>query len=128
MEKAQVERAPRPSDSEDGTAYEPTHVDSRRISYYDIHHVPTVDGPVMSQSDVQGKAICPFLMYSIVVIGASAFLYGYDNAIVSPVAALEPFVSTSESLVALTDSFRLRNIKESIQSQARLFSPPTINP
>lgn len=66
--------------------------EGRRKSYADVYRHPSVAGPVMNEEDVSGKAMCPMLMYSIVVIGASAFLYGYDNAIVSPVAALEPFV------------------------------------
>lgn len=81
------------SGSDEGTAYDPVHVDQRRPSYYDVHHTTSVSGPVMAEADAKGgKAMCAMLMYHIVVIGASAFLYGYDNAIVSPVAALEPFV------------------------------------
>lgn len=94
MEKKEaiVEVPPGRSDSDDATAYDPVHVDHRRVSYFDVHNVDSVDGPVMSEADAKGKAMCPMLLYSIVVIGASAFLYGYDNAVVSPVAALEPFV------------------------------------
>lgn len=74
------------------TAPIPSHVEHRRPSYLDIHEVQGLNGPAMSTADARGKAMCPMLIYSIIIIGASAFLYGYDNAIVSPVAALEPFV------------------------------------
>lgn len=97
--------------SDDGAAYGPVHDDNRRVSYYDVHSTAGVDGPIMSEADATGKAMCPMLMYSIVVIGASAFLYGYDNAIVSPVAALQPFVS-----IDLTQSYLPRLANELVRS------------
>ena len=47
----------------------------------------------MAEDDPRGKAMCSMLLYSIIVVGTPAFLYGYDNTIVSPVAALQPFAS-----------------------------------
>lgn len=37
-------------------------------------------------------AVNILLIYSCVVFAAASFLYGYDNAVVGPVAALGPFV------------------------------------
>ena len=60
----------------------------RRASYFDVNGVASVSGPVISEADAKGKVMCPMLLYSIITIGASSFLFGYDNAIISPVVSL----------------------------------------
>jgi hypothetical protein len=40
-----------------------------------------------------GKAINAQLIFACTVFGAASFLFGFDDKIISPVAALVPFVS-----------------------------------
>jgi hypothetical protein len=40
-----------------------------------------------------GKAINARLIFACTVFGAASFLFGFDDKIISPVAALVPFVS-----------------------------------
>lgn len=44
-----------------------------------------------------GKAINPQLIFTCIVFGAASFLFGFDDKIISPVAALPAFVSGSAS-------------------------------
>lgn len=90
--EATVQQLARESISDDGTAFDSTEFDSGNVSYYNVHNVPLFEGPVMSDADASGKAMCPMLLYSIVVIGASLFLYGFDNVVVGSVTALRQFV------------------------------------
>jgi hypothetical protein len=46
----------------------------------------------------QGRAINALLVFACAVFGAASFLFGYDDKLISPVAALAPFVSISPSL------------------------------
>lgn len=122
MEKSVAQQqALSPKISEDGTAYEPTHADSRRVSYYNIHVSDGVDGAVMDEAHVSGKAMNFFQMYSIIVIGASAFLYGYDNAIVSPVAALHPFIEHYQGINPNTGTYVF-----TANNQSLIFSVPIV--
>jgi len=40
-----------------------------------------------------GNAINAWLIFTCTVFGAASFLFGFDDKIISPVAALVPFVS-----------------------------------
>lgn len=40
-----------------------------------------------------GNAINAWLIFTCTVFGAASFLFGFDDKIISPVAALTPFVS-----------------------------------
>lgn len=41
-----------------------------------------------------GNAVNPFLIFACVTFAAASFLFGYDDKVISPIIALEPFVST----------------------------------
>lgn len=92
--QATVQQLGRDSISDDGTTYDSAENAGGRVSYYNVYNVPTTEGPVMSYADASGKATCPMLVYSIIVIGASMFLYGFDNNVVSSVAVSRQFVRT----------------------------------
>lgn len=117
MEKVQVEHEARVGSDADTL----TNVDSRRVSYLNIHSVDNTDGPVMSAEHTSGKAMNFFQLYSIIIIGASAFLYGYDNAIVSPVAALHPFVDRYQGLNPTTGTYVF-----TANNQSLIFSTPIV--
>lgn len=40
-----------------------------------------------------GNAINAWLIFTCTVFGAASFLFGFDDKIISPIAALTPFVS-----------------------------------
>lgn len=42
-----------------------------------------------------GNAVNPFLIFACVTFAAASFLFGYDDKVISPIIALEPFVSTA---------------------------------
>lgn len=48
---------------------------------------------VTSNKQAIGHAINPLLIFSCITVGASSMLFGYDDKVISPIAALEPFVS-----------------------------------
>lgn len=56
--------------------------------------VQHVDFPPETQTSDKA-AVNLALMLACVVFGAASFLFGFDDKIISPVAALEPFVSSS---------------------------------
>lgn len=39
-----------------------------------------------------GNAVNPFLIFACVTFAAASFLFGYDDKVISPIIALEPFV------------------------------------
>lgn len=41
----------------------------------------------------QGKAVNTFLIFACTTFAAASFLFGYDDKVISPIIALEPFVS-----------------------------------
>lgn len=45
-------------------------------------------------------AVNALLVFSCIVFGAASFIFGYDDKIISPLAALPPFVSIREGLLA----------------------------
>jgi hypothetical protein len=62
-------------------------------------------------------AVNALLILACVVFGAASFVFGYDDKLISPVAALTPFVSFSrriEEMKMLTCT-RWRNSKGPIQ-------------
>lgn len=121
MEKSIAQDKAVLSKTRSSDASEATHVDSRRVSFLNIHSVEGVDGPVMPEEHAGGKAMNFFQMYSIIVIGASAFLYGYDNAIVSPIAALQPFVDHFQGINPNTGTYVF-----TANNQSLIFSTPIV--
>ncbi|EKG14408.1 hypothetical protein MPH_08397 [Macrophomina phaseolina MS6] len=55
------------------------------------------DGEVVYHEHVdikqEGKAVNPFLIFTCTVFAAASFLFGFDDKVISPIIALEPFVS-----------------------------------
>lgn len=41
----------------------------------------------------EGKAVNTFLIFACTTFAAASFLFGYDDKVISPIMALEPFVS-----------------------------------
>lgn len=62
-------------------------LDKKSLS--EIQHVDYSDSPRKT------KAINAQLIFSCVVVGAASFLFGFDDKIISPVAALSVFVSAT---------------------------------
>ena len=50
-----------------------------------------------SEKKAIGHAINALLVFSCVTVGASSMLFGYDDKVISPIAALEPFVSLPQA-------------------------------
>lgn len=48
------------------------------------------DSPILTS----GNAVNPFLIFACVTFAAASFLFGYDDKVISPIIALEPFVRT----------------------------------
>jgi hypothetical protein len=72
-------------------------VSSKEIEHMDTQQRhPEVPRNAFSRSEAEPSskewAANTLLIYSCVVFAAASFLYGYDNAVVGPVAALGPFV------------------------------------
>ncbi|KAK9364970.1 general substrate transporter [Lipomyces kononenkoae] len=68
-----------------------------------------------------GRVVNLFLVFSLMVFGASTLLFGFDNNVVSPIAALEPFVRKYQGIngASGTYTFTARN-------QDLIFSVPLI--
>lgn len=62
----------------------------------EIQHVDFSDAPGQSHT---GNAINTQLILACVVFGAASFLFGFDDKIISPVAALPAFVSSPAPIV-----------------------------
>lgn len=62
-----------------------------------ISHIEQVNEhgqPVIFQSETSHtRSFNTYLIYSCIVSGAASVLFGYDDKIISPVAAIESFVS-----------------------------------
>lgn len=43
----------------------------------------------------QGNAVNGLLIFASVTFAAASFLFGYDDKVISPIIALEPFVRTT---------------------------------
>lgn len=73
--------------------------------------------PVLSEAETHGKVVNPLLIFTCIAFGASTLLFGFDNNVISPIVALQPFVSVPLVVTTtLTCVFRSRNTKASIQS------------
>jgi len=48
---------------------------------------------VPEDQETKGKAINALLIFACITVGGSSMLFGYDDKVISPIAALEPFVS-----------------------------------
>lgn len=52
-----------------------------------------VDGkPVLPDNKTGGRAVNFLLLFSCFAFGCSQFLFGFDNSVISPIVALQPFV------------------------------------
>lgn len=51
--------------------------------------------PYFLETEVSGRTVNGLLILACITFGSAAFLFGFDNNVISPVVALEPFVSTS---------------------------------
>lgn len=54
-----------------------------------LHHEDQAPAPIVSH----GKAVNNFLIFACTTFAAASFLFGYDDKVISPIVALEPFVS-----------------------------------
>jgi len=46
-----------------------------------------------SEQQSKREAINALLIFACITVGASSMLFGFDDKVISPIAALEPFVS-----------------------------------
>lgn len=60
----------------------------------EVHHVDGVSSSEIASPDLkaEGRAVNALLILACVAFGAASFLFGFDNNVISPVVALEPFV------------------------------------
>ncbi|KAJ5753804.1 uncharacterized protein N7511_007957 [Penicillium nucicola] len=68
-----------------------------------------------------GKAINAQLIFACAVFGAASFLFGFDDKIISPVAALVPFVEKFQGLNPVTGKYVL-----TARNQSLVFSLPLV--
>ncbi|KAL2214809.1 putative MFS alpha-glucoside transporter [Thermoascus aurantiacus ATCC 26904] len=61
----------------------------------EVHHVDGVSSSEIASPDLkaEGRAVNALLILACVAFGAASFLFGFDNNVISPVVALEPFVA-----------------------------------
>ena len=57
----------------------------------------TTTDSLPSEEQTKRTAINALLIFSCLTVGASSMLFGYDDKVISPIAALEPFVSSQET-------------------------------
>ncbi|KAJ5612357.1 hypothetical protein N7510_005551 [Penicillium lagena] len=69
----------------------------------------------------QGGAINALLVFACAVFGAASFLFGYDDKLISPVAALTPFVAKFQGLNPATGKYVL-----TARNQNLIFSVPLV--
>ncbi|KAK9482115.1 general substrate transporter [Lipomyces starkeyi] len=68
-----------------------------------------------------GRVTNPFLVFSLMVFGASTLLFGFDNNVVSPIAALEPFVRKFQGINGATGTYVF-----TARNQDLIFSVPLV--
>lgn len=56
-----------------------------------VLHEEAPPAPIVAQ----GNAVNNFLIFACTTFAAASFLFGYDDKVISPIIALEPFVSFS---------------------------------
>lgn len=57
-------------------------------------HVQHVDISLNRQPPFKsGKAVNAYLLFACATFGSATFIFGFDDRVISPIAALEPFVS-----------------------------------
>lgn len=54
-----------------------------------LHHENGEPAPIVAE----GSPVNGFLIFACVTFAAASFLFGYDDKVISPIMALEPFVS-----------------------------------
>ncbi|KAI9045666.1 general substrate transporter [Aspergillus affinis] len=80
--------------------------------------------PVTQHVDIvhqPGKTVNSYLILACTAFGAASFIFGFDDKIISPVAALEPFVDKYQGPNAVTGKYVL-----SARNQNLLFSVPLV--
>ncbi|KAK9328501.1 general substrate transporter [Lipomyces starkeyi] len=80
-----------------------------------------LDVSVALDSRPLGRVTNPFLVFSLMVFGASTLLFGFDNNVVSPIAALEPFVRKYQGINAATGTYVF-----TARNQDLIFSVPLV--
>lgn len=63
-----------------------------------LHHEET-PAPIVAR----GNAVNNFLIFACTTFAAASFLFGYDDKVISPIIALEPFVSIGLPSLAAKD-------------------------
>ncbi|KAK9236979.1 general substrate transporter [Lipomyces kononenkoae] len=80
-----------------------------------------LDHSVMSGQQSLRHVVNPFLVFSLSVFGASTLLFGFDNNVISPIAALEPFVSKYQGINPVTGTYAF-----TARNQDLIFAVPLI--
>lgn len=63
-----------------------------------IHQVDSTNRKIVLASEVESKKVfSPMLILALVAFQATSILYGYDDKVIGPVAAMEQFVSSIAS-------------------------------
>lgn len=65
----------------------------------DVSHVQHVDFASDSRTSSKERTVNFFLLLTCAAFGSASLVFGFDDKIISPVAALGPFVSVNEPLV-----------------------------
>lgn len=68
-------------------------VRERKLSYAEVQHVEGYSVPVIPDTETAGRPINLLLVVACLAFGCSSFLFGFDNNVIGPIVALEPFVS-----------------------------------
>jgi hypothetical protein len=66
-------------------------IEDRRPSYVSAHFVDGIGAPVIRDVDVEGRAVNPLLIFACIAFGASSFLFGFDNNVISPICKSKYF-------------------------------------
>lgn len=59
------------------------------------------EGETPSLLAARGPAVNPLLIFACATFAAASFLFGYDDKVISPIIALEPFVSPKPTALAV---------------------------
>ncbi|KAK9384296.1 hypothetical protein V1515DRAFT_618163 [Lipomyces mesembrius] len=88
-----------------------------------IEHVDNrVDSAILATTELPlRQVINPFLLFSLMVFSASTLLFGFDNNVVGPIAALEPFVRKYQGVNHATGSYVF-----TARNQDLIFSVPLV--
>ncbi|KAK9350558.1 general substrate transporter [Lipomyces doorenjongii] len=88
-----------------------------------IEHVDNrVDSAILATTELPlRQVISPFLVFALMVFGASTLLFGFDNNVVGPIAALEPFVRKYQGVNHSTGSYVF-----TARNQDLIFSVPLV--